>query len=75
MGKQWTEEVLGTKKPIIAMFQIRAMPRDSGYDPSKGIDWIIDNAIKNLTALQEDGVDAVIFSNEFSIPTSSGVNL
>ena len=64
----WTQELLGVEKPIIAMCHLRAMPGDPGYDPEKGIPWIIENAIRNLEALQKGGVDAVMFSNEFSLP-------
>jgi membrane complex biogenesis BtpA family protein len=44
------------------------MPGDPGYDPEKGVGWIIENAKENLKALQSGGVDGVMFSNEFSIP-------
>jgi membrane complex biogenesis BtpA family protein len=64
----WTKDLFGTEKPIIAMCHLRAMPGDPAYDAAKGISWIIENASKNLKALQDGDVDAVMFSNEFSIP-------
>jgi membrane complex biogenesis BtpA family protein len=64
----WTKDLFGTEKPIIAMCHLRAMPGDPAYDPEKGIPWIIENALQNLKALQDGGVDAVMFSNEFSLP-------
>ena len=64
----WTRELFGVDKPIIAMCHLRAMPGDPGYDPSSGVKGIIENAIRNLAALQDGGVDGVMFSNEFSIP-------
>ncbi|MEI6875207.1 MAG: BtpA/SgcQ family protein [Spirochaetota bacterium] len=64
----WLKEMFGVKKPIIAMCHLRAMPGDPSYDASKGVDWIIENARKNVAALQDGGVDAIMFSNEFSIP-------
>ena len=64
----WSKDLFRTDKPIIAMCHLRAMPGDPAYDPEKGISWIIENAIKNLAALQDGGVDAIMFSNEFSIP-------
>ena len=64
----WTKDLFGTDKPIIAMCHLRAMPGDPGFDFEKGIPWVIENARKNLRALQDGGVDAVMFSNEFSIP-------
>jgi len=64
----WTTELFGTDKPIIAMCHLRAMPGDPAYSHEKGIPWIIENAVNNLKALQDGGVDGVMFSNEFSIP-------
>jgi membrane complex biogenesis BtpA family protein len=64
----WTEEMFGAPKPIIAMCHLRAMPGDPDYDPQKGISWVIENARRDLTALQEGGVNGVMFSNEFSVP-------
>jgi len=64
----WIKELFGTNKPIVAMCHLRAMPGDPAYSHEKGIPWIIENAVKNLKALQDGGVDGVMFSNEFSIP-------
>ncbi len=64
----WLKEVFGVHKPIIAMCHLRAMPGDPGYDPVKGMDWIVEQARTDLLALQAGGVDAVMFSNEHSLP-------
>ena len=64
----WTEEMFGVPKPIIAMCHLRAMPGDPDYDPKKGISWVIENARRDLAALEEGGVNGVMFSNEFSVP-------
>jgi membrane complex biogenesis BtpA family protein len=64
----WTEQVIGVKKPIIAMCHLTALPGDPYYDPSTGMKGIIDWARKDFHALQNGGVDAVMFSNEFSMP-------
>jgi len=68
MGKEWIRQVFGTEKPIIAMCHLDAMPGDPHYNKAKGIDYIIERARTNLHALQDGGVDAVMFSNEFSLP-------
>jgi membrane complex biogenesis BtpA family protein len=68
MSKNWLKAAYGTTKPIIAMCHLDPLPGDPKYDNNKGMDWVIDRALKNLTALQEGGVDAVMFSNEFSLP-------
>lgn len=64
----WTKEVFGTEKPIIAMCHLQPLPGDPAFDRSGGMDKIIDAARKDLIALQEGGVDGVMFSNEFSMP-------
>lgn len=64
----WTEEIFGTTKPIIAMCHLGAMPGDPHYEKKGGMQEIIQWARKDLTALQNGGVDAVMFSNEFSMP-------
>lgn len=64
----WLKEVIGTEKPVIAMCHLQAMPGDPHYDAAKGMKWVVQKAREDLTALQDGGVDAVMFSNEFSLP-------
>ncbi|MDB5056054.1 MAG: hypothetical protein JWM44_4104 [Bacilli bacterium] len=64
----WLKEVIGTEKAIIAMCHLLPMPGDPLYNKEKGMDYVIEMARKDLLALQEGGVDAVMFSNEFSLP-------
>ncbi len=68
MKAGWMNELFGTNKPIIAMCHLKALPGDPSYDQSGGLEFVIDSARKDLIALQEGGVDAVMFSNEFSLP-------
>ncbi|MCD6356899.1 MAG: BtpA/SgcQ family protein [Anaerolineaceae bacterium] len=68
MTKYWTEKVIGTEKPIIAMCHLNALPGDPYFDARGGMKAVIEWARKDLNALQEGGVDAVMFSNEFSLP-------
>jgi membrane complex biogenesis BtpA family protein len=68
MNTSWTNDLFRTNKPIIGMCHFKALPGDPGYDERSGIQYVIDNARKDLIALQEGGVDAVMFSNEFSLP-------
>ncbi|MHB8062488.1 MAG: BtpA/SgcQ family protein [Ruminiclostridium sp.] len=65
---KWINETFGTNKPIIAMCHFQAMPGDPYYDEKGGMDKVIELAHQDLIALQEGGVDAVMFSNEFSLP-------
>lgn len=64
----WLKEVIGTEKAIIAMCHMQAMPGDPYYDKEKGMKLVLEKAKQDLEALQEGGVDAVMFSNEFSLP-------
>jgi uncharacterized protein len=65
---KWVNDLFGIKKPIIAMCHFQAMPSDPDYDAGKGIDWILNSARSDLLALQNGGVDAIMFSNERSMP-------
>jgi len=64
----WIKYIFGITKPIIAMVHLEALPGDPSYDPQKGMQWVVDRAREDLLALQAGGVDAVMFSNERSIP-------
>ena len=64
----WLNGIFQVDKPIIAMCHLKALPGDPGYDPQKGMDWIVEMARADLQALQEGGVDGVMFSNEASLP-------
>jgi membrane complex biogenesis BtpA family protein len=64
----WIHEMFNTRKPIIAMCHMRALPGDPGYDAAGGMKAIVDNVRMNLKALQDGGVDGIMFSNEASLP-------
>lgn len=64
----WLKEVIGTEKAIIAMLHMQAMPGDPSYSKDKGMAWIVEKAKRDLDALQEGRVDAIMFSNEYSLP-------
>lgn len=68
MSIQWIKETFGVDKPIIAMCHVRSLPGDPYFDADGGMEKIIDQARAEFLALQEGGVDAVMFSNEFSLP-------
>ena len=65
---QWIQDLFGVHKPIIAMCHLHALPGDPDYDAAKGVEWVVEQARKDLHALQDGGVDAVMFSNEYSLP-------
>jgi membrane complex biogenesis BtpA family protein len=64
----WILDVFKTEKPIIAMCHFRALPGDPGYDKNGGMEKVVEQAHKDMMALQQGGVDAIMFSNEFSLP-------
>lgn len=64
----WMEEMFHTAKPIIAMCHFPPMPGDPDYDAARGMDGVVARVRRDLHALQEGGVDAVMFSNEASLP-------
>jgi uncharacterized protein len=71
---EWIHQLFGTQKPIIAMVHMEALPGDPDYDPQKGLTWVVECARKDMLALQAGGVDAVMFSNERSLPYMTKVD-
>jgi membrane complex biogenesis BtpA family protein len=65
---QWLSDVFGVSKPVIAMLHLGALPGDPSFDSRAGMRAVIDDARRDLDALQSGGVDAVMISNEFSLP-------
>ena len=75
MTKPWIEEVFGCRKPIIGMCHLNALPGDPSFDKQGGMQEIINWARRDLLALQNGGIDAVMFSNEFRFTVShAGAN-
>jgi len=68
MTISWIEETFGCRKPIIGMCHLNALPGDPSFDKQQGMTGVIEWARQDLLALQKGGVDAVMFSNEFSLP-------
>lgn len=64
----WLDEVFGVSKPVIAMLHLSALPGDPGFNAHDGMPGVLKRAGRELQALQAGGVDAVMFSNEFSLP-------
>ena len=66
--KNWLLDAFGMNKPVIAMVHLLALPGDPYFDSVGGMVKVIDHARRDLEALQSGGVDAVMFSNEASLP-------
>jgi membrane complex biogenesis BtpA family protein len=56
------------KKAVIAMAHIGALPGAPDYDADGGVEKLIEGVLGDLGRLQDGGVDAVMFGNEFDRP-------
>jgi uncharacterized protein len=61
-------DLFGVSKPIIAMVHLRALPGRPQHDRAAGLKAIIDSAARDVQALQEGGVDGLLFCNEADLP-------
>lgn len=61
-------DLFGVSKPIIAMVHLRALPGRPQHDRAAGLQPIIDSAARDVQALQEAGVDGLLFCNEADLP-------
>lgn len=64
----WIKEAFGVTKPVIGMCHLQALPGDPGFDSAQGVNGVVEAARRELAGLQEGGVDALMISNEFSLP-------
>ncbi|NCB41520.1 MAG: BtpA/SgcQ family protein [Clostridia bacterium] len=64
----WTEQLFGVKKPIFSMLHLDPLPGDPAFKHGDTMKRVVDLARNDLKALQNGGVDGIIFSNEFSLP-------
>lgn len=64
----WTEKMFGVKKPIITMLHLDPLPGDPRFRYGDTVERVVEHARQDLHALQDGGVDGIIFSNEFSLP-------
>lgn len=60
--------VFGGGKPVIAMVHLGALPGSPLHDHKGGVEAIVENARKDLVALQAAGFDAIMFGNENDRP-------
>ncbi len=67
--------LFGDRKPVIAMVHLGALPGAPLHDESRGVSGIIDDARRDLAALQAAGFDAVMFGNENDRPYELSVDM
>lgn len=70
----WMKELFHTEKPIIGLLHLRALPGDPFFPAGGRIEAVIQAARADLQALQAGGVDAVLITNEFSMPYQKKVD-
>jgi membrane complex biogenesis BtpA family protein len=61
-------DLFGVSKPIIAMVHLRALPGRPRHGRSAGMRPIVDAVASDLAALQDAGVDGLLFCNEADLP-------
>lgn len=65
----WTQELFGVEKPVIALLHLHAFPGEPRFvDEEDSMERTVGDARRDLAALQDGGVDGILFSNEFSFP-------
>jgi len=69
----WIKELFHVDKPIIGMCHLIALPGDPLYDKNGNMEKIVEHALRDVKMLQDGGVDAILFSNEFSMPYQTKV--
>ncbi len=68
-------KIFAGKKPVIAMVHLGALPGTPLYEAAGGVEKLIEDARKDLRALQSAGVDAVMFGNENDRPYEFEVDI
>ena len=68
------KKIFKNDKSVIAMIHLPALPGSPLYDPKLGLNYIIESAQRDLEALQDADVDAVLFGNENDRPYELKVN-
>ena len=68
MNSNWLTELTGAAKPIVGMAHLPALPGTPLYDAAGGMRHVRDWVARDLQALQNGGIDAVMFCNENDRP-------
>ncbi|MBC7333138.1 MAG: BtpA/SgcQ family protein [Actinobacteria bacterium] len=63
-------ELFGVRKPIVGMAHFLPLPGSYLYDDARGVKGIVEALINDVEALQEGGVDGIMFCNENDRPYS-----
>ncbi len=66
-------DLFGVGKPVIAMLHLPALPGRPRHDRRAGMRPVIEAVARDLAALQDAGVDGLLFCNEADLPYQLGV--
>jgi uncharacterized protein len=69
------QRIFGVSKPLIAMCHLLALPGRPRHDALDGMNGVYEALRKDVLALQEAGVDGLLFCNEHDLPYSVGVGV
>ena len=69
------ERIFGVTKPLIAMCHLRGLPGRPRHDAQAGMAGIYSALRDDVLALQQAGVDGLLFCNEHDLPYSVGVGV
>jgi uncharacterized protein len=67
--------IFGVDQPLIAMCHLDGLPGRPRYDADGGVARVVESAGRDLQALQDGGVDAILFCNENDLPYSTRVGV
>ena len=62
------QELFQTEKPVIAMCHLAALPGRPRHDVAGGMSAVVERLRRDVHALQDAGVDGLLFCNENDIP-------
>jgi uncharacterized protein len=60
--------IFGVDKPLIAMCHLPALPGRPRHNVDAGMDALVDSLAADVAALQDAGVDGLLFCNEHDLP-------
>jgi membrane complex biogenesis BtpA family protein len=68
-------DLFGVSKPIIAMVHLPALPGRPRHDKAAGMHKVVDSVARDLSVLQDAGVDGLLFCNEADLPYQLSVGV
>jgi membrane complex biogenesis BtpA family protein len=69
------QQIFGVTKPLIAMCHLRGLPGRPRHDAEAGVAGVYAALRDDVLALQDAGVDGLLFCNEHDLPYSVGVGV